>query len=62
MRSAKQLLSQKVLIYQNQKFGLKYLNLQSIDDQLEINAHYKGYLTKQKVDILAQKGRELNNT
>ena len=24
-----------------------------IDDQLEINAHYKGYLIKQKADILA---------
>ena len=26
-----------------------------IDDQAEINAHYKGYLIKQKADILAFK-------
>ncbi len=29
-----------------------------IDDQIEINAHYKGYLTKQKADILAFKRDE----
>ena len=29
-----------------------------IDDQLEINAHYKGYLSKQKADILAFKKDE----
>ena len=29
-----------------------------IDEQLEINAHYKGYLTKQKADILAFKKDE----
>ena len=29
-----------------------------IDDQVEINAHYKGYLTKQKADILAFKRDE----
>ena len=29
-----------------------------IDDQLEINAHYKGYITKQKADILAFKRDE----
>ena len=29
-----------------------------IDDQMEINAHYKGYLTKQKADILAFKRDE----
>ena len=26
-----------------------------IDDQIEINAHYRGYLKKQKADILALK-------
>ena len=29
-----------------------------IDDQLEINAHYRGYLKKQKADILAFKRDE----
>ena len=29
-----------------------------IDEQLEINAHYRGYLTKQKADILAFKKDE----
>ena len=29
-----------------------------IDDQVEINAHYRGYLTKQKADILAFKRDE----
>ena len=27
-----------------------------IDEQVEINAHYMGYLTKQNADILAFKG------
>ena len=29
-----------------------------IDDQIEINAHYKGYLTRQNADILAFKRDE----
>ena len=29
-----------------------------IDDQIEINSHYKGYLNKQKADILAFKRDE----
>ena len=29
-----------------------------IDDQIEINAHYKGYLSKQNADILAFKRDE----
>ena len=29
-----------------------------IDEQIEINAHYKGYLKKQKADILAFKRDE----
>ena len=29
-----------------------------IDDQIEINAHYKGYLTKQNADIIAFKKDE----
>ena len=42
-----------------EKYGLKYLNISNeIDDQIEINAHYKGYLTKQNADILAFKRDE----
>ena len=34
-----------------------------IDEQIEINAHYRGYLKKQKADILAFKRDEnLNNS
>ena len=59
-RNAEQILSQK---------GVKMAKIREIwpeipykskeiDDQLEINAHYKGYLSKQKADILAFKKDE----
>ncbi len=59
-RNAEQILSQK---------GVKMSKIREIwpeipykskdiDDQLEINAHYRGYLTKQKADILAFKKDE----
>ena len=34
------------------------ISVKEIDDQLEINAHYRGYLKKQKADILAFKRDE----
>ena len=36
---------------------IKYFS-REIDEQLEINSHYKGYLKKQKADILAFKRDE----
>ncbi len=59
-RNAEQILSQK---------GVKMVKIREIwpeipykskeiDDQLEINAHYKGYLLRQKADILAFKKDE----
>ena len=36
---------------------IKYVS-KEIDEQLEINSHYKGYLNKQKADILAFKRDE----
>ena len=56
----------------NQLLGQKYVNMskireiwpeikyvsKEIDEQLEINSHYKGYLKKQKADILAFKRDE----
>ena len=59
-RNAEQILSQK---------GVKMSKIREIwpeipykskeiDEQLEINAHYRGYLTKQKADILAFKKDE----
>ena len=56
----------------NQLLGQKYVNMRKIreiwpeikyvskeiDEQLEINSHYKGYLKKQKADILAFKRDE----
>ena len=33
-------------------------NLKEIEEQIEINAHYKGYMKKQKADILAFKRDE----
>ena len=32
--------------------------IKEIDEQIEINAHYRGYLKKQKADILAFKRDE----
>ena len=37
---------------------ITYFSREKIDDQLEINSHYKGYLKKQKADILAFKRDE----
>ena len=55
MRSANQLLSQKgVDISKIREIWPEIPKFtKEIDDQLEINAHYKGYLIKQKADILA---------
>tara|TARA_B100001115_G_C15472073_1_gene222691 strand:- start:64 stop:501 length:438 start_codon:yes stop_codon:yes gene_type:complete len=55
MRSANQLLSQKgVDITKIREIWPEIPKFtKEIDDQLEINAHYKGYLIKQKADILA---------
>ena len=36
---------------------IPYFN-KEIDEQIEINAHYRGYLKKQKADILAFKRDE----
>ena len=55
MRSASQILSQKGV--NMRKIREIWPEIPSfsreIDDQVEINAHYKGYLTKQKADILS---------
>ena len=60
MRSASQILSQKGV--NMRKIREIWPEIPSfsreIDDQVEINAHYKGYLTKQKADILAFKRDE----
>ena len=60
LRSASQILSQKGVnmskireIWPEIPFFTR-----EIDDQAEINAHYKGYLIKQKADILAFKRDE----
>ena len=59
-RSAEQILGQKDVnmikireIWPN----IPYIS-KEIDDQVEINAHYRGYLSKQKADILAFKRDE----
>ena len=59
-RSASQLLSQKgVNMSKIREIWPKIPIFNSeIDEQLEINAHYKGYLTKQNADILAFKRDE----
>jgi tRNA uridine 5-carboxymethylaminomethyl modification enzyme len=60
LRSSSQILAQKGVkmskirdIWPNIPFYNK-----QIDEQIEINAHYSGYLTKQKADILAFKRDE----
>ena len=59
-RTASQILSQKGV--NMEKIREIWTEIPSfskeIDDQIEINAHYKGYLTKQKADILAFKRDE----
>ena len=60
LRSANQILSQKgVNMSKIRKIWpeISYIS-KEIDDQLEINAHYKGYLKKQNADILAFKRDE----
>ena len=60
LRSANQVLSRKGV--NMQKIRQIWDNIpfisQEIDEQLEINAHYKGYLKRQKADILAFKRDE----
>ena len=59
-RSANQLLGQKSVNMDKIREiwpEIKYIS-REIDEQLEINSHYKGYLKKQKADILAFKRDE----
>ncbi len=59
-RSANQLLGQKSVNMNKIREiwpEIKYIS-REIDEQLEINSHYKGYLKKQKADILAFKRDE----
>ncbi len=60
LRSANQILSQKgVNMDKIREIWPKIpVFSKEIDDQIEINAHYKGYLSKQKADILAFKRDE----
>ncbi len=60
LRSATQILSQKsvdMLKIREIWPEIKYVS-REIDEQLEINAHYKGYLKRQNADILAFKRDE----
>ena len=59
-RSANQILGQKSVNMSKIREiwpEIKYVS-KEIDEQLEINSHYKGYLNKQKADILAFKRDE----
>ena len=59
-RTANQLLGQKCVNMSKIREiwpEIKYIS-KEIDEQLEINSHYKGYLKKQKADILAFKRDE----
>ncbi len=59
-RSANQILGQKSVNMSKIREiwpEIKYIS-REIDEQLEINSHYKGYLKKQKADILAFKRDE----
>ena len=60
LRSAAQVLSQKdVNMHKIRDIWPEISTVsKEIDDQLEINAHYRGYLKKQKADILAFKRDE----
>jgi len=60
LRSAAQVLSQKdVNMHKIRDIWPEISPVsKEIDDQLEINAHYRGYLKKQKADILAFKRDE----
>ncbi len=59
-RSANQILAQKsVNMNKIREIWPEIINVsREIDEQLEINSHYKGYLKKQKADILAFKRDE----
>ena len=60
-RSATQVLGQKSVNMKKIREiwpQIKYFS-REIDEQLEINSHYKGYLKKQKADILFQKDESL---
>ena len=60
LRSASQILSQRGVNMNKIRDVwpiIPYISME-IDDQLEINAHYKGYLNKQNADILAFKRDE----
>ena len=53
-RSASQILGQKTVNMAKIREIWPEINFsREIDEQLEINSHYKGYLKKQKADILA---------
>ena len=59
MRTANQILGQKNVNLSKLRViwpKIKYYSSE-IDEQIEINAHYKGYLVRQKADILAFKKR-----
>ncbi len=60
LRSASQILSQKdVNMDKIREIWPKVPKISSeVDEQIEINAHYKGYLNKQKADIIAFKRDE----
>ena len=59
LRSAEEILTQKdVDMVKIRKYGLKSISWREIDEQIEINSHYRGYLKKQKADILAFKRDE----
>ena len=49
--------NESYICYQTHNKENTYFN-KEIDEQIEINAHYKGYLSKQKADILAFKRDE----
>ena len=60
LRSADQILGQKDVDMKKIReiwSNIPYIS-KEIDDQVEINAHYKGYLSRQKADILAFKRDE----
>ena len=60
LRSSKEILKQKGIDMKKIRkiwSDIPYFN-KEIDEQIEINAHYKGYLKKQKADILAFKRDE----
>ena len=60
LRSASEILTQKGVNMEKIREIWPDISIYSkeIDDQIEINAHYKGYLKKQKADILAFKRDE----